>query len=142
MPGDLHILVAEPDAGTRLDAYLRAQDSCPSRSACARLVEAGAVAVNGEVCLSKKYAVAVGDRISVELPEEEALSGAVIHSPFRSIFASKTSTSSSYLSSAVLCAIRRTAMRMAHSRTRSCTIAVSSIWGHCKGRTARHRASP
>lgn len=81
MPGDLHILVAEPDAGTRLDAYLGAQDSCPSRSACARLVEAGAVAVSGEVCLSKKYAVAAGDRISVELPEDDALSGAVIPQP-------------------------------------------------------------
>ncbi len=57
---------------------------------------------------SKKYAVAVGDRISVELPEEEALSGAVIPQPIPLNIASKTSTSSSYLSSAVLCAIRRT----------------------------------
>lgn len=77
MTGDLHILVDELDAGTRLDSFLGGQDPCPSRSACARLIEAGAVAVNGETNLSKKYCVAAGDRISVELPEERAL-GAVI----------------------------------------------------------------
>lgn len=77
MTGDLHILVDELDAGTRLDSFLGGQDPCPSRSACARLIEAGAVAVNGETNLSKKYCVAAGDRISVELPEEREL-GAVI----------------------------------------------------------------
>ena len=70
MAGDLHILVAESDAGTRLDAYLGALDACPSRSACAHLVEAGAVRLNGEVCTSKKRPVQAGDRISVELPEQ------------------------------------------------------------------------
>ena len=34
-----------------------------------KLVEAGAVAINGETCLSKKQQVAEGDRISIELPE-------------------------------------------------------------------------
>ncbi|WP_418739582.1 RluA family pseudouridine synthase [Enorma sp.] len=77
MTGDLHILVDELDAGTRLDSFLGGQDPCPSRSACARLIEAGAVAVNGETNLSKKYCVAAGDRISVELPEERE-PGAVI----------------------------------------------------------------
>lgn len=70
MSGDLHILVDARDAGCRLDAFLGAQEGCPSRSACTKLVESGAVAVNGETCLSKKYAVAAGDRISVEVPEE------------------------------------------------------------------------
>ena len=77
MTGDLHILVDELDAGTRLDSFLGGLDPCPSRSACARLIEAGAVAVNGETNLSKKYCVAAGDRISVELPEERE-PGAVI----------------------------------------------------------------
>ena len=77
MTGDLHILVDELDAGTRLDSFLGGQGPCPSRSACARLIEAGAVAVNGETNLSKKYCVAAGDRISVELPEERE-PGAVI----------------------------------------------------------------
>ena len=66
---DIHILVADDAAGQRLDAYLGANDGCPTRSACAHLIEGGAVAVNGETCLSKKYAVRAGDRISVDLPE-------------------------------------------------------------------------
>lgn len=50
---DIHILVADDAAGQRLDAYLGANDGCPTRSACAHLIEGGAVAVNGETCLSK-----------------------------------------------------------------------------------------
>ena len=66
---DIHILVADDSAGQRLDAFLGTNDGCPTRSACAHLIEGGAVAVNGETCLSKKYAVRAGDRISVDLPE-------------------------------------------------------------------------
>ena len=66
---DIHLLVDADQAGERLDAYLGAQGSCPSRSACARLIEAGAVVLNGETCLSKKQVVSEGDRVSVELPE-------------------------------------------------------------------------
>lgn len=80
MAADLHILVSPEAAGTRLDSYLGAQDSCPSRSACARLIEEGAVAVNGETCLSKKYQVTVGDRISVDLPDPVDV-GVVIPEP-------------------------------------------------------------
>ena len=66
---DVRYLVTSLDAGSRLDAFLGAQDACPSRSACARLVEAGAVDVNGETCYSKKRVLADGDRVEVELPE-------------------------------------------------------------------------
>ena len=66
---DIHILVADDATGQRLDAYLGANDGCPTRSACAHLIEGGAVDVNGETCLSKKYAVRAGDRISVDLLE-------------------------------------------------------------------------
>lgn len=69
MAADLNLLVDACADGERLDAYLGAQPSCPSRSACAHLIEAGAVAVNGGTCLSKKQAIAVGDRVSIELPE-------------------------------------------------------------------------
>lgn len=69
MSVDVHVLVPEEAAGQRLDAFLGAQDSMPSRSACAKLVESGAVIVNGETCLSKKACVSAGDRISVDLPE-------------------------------------------------------------------------
>ena len=57
---DIHILVADDCSGQRLDAFLGANDGCPTRSACAHLIEGGAVAVNGETCLSKKYAVRSG----------------------------------------------------------------------------------
>ena len=65
---DIHILVADDCSGQRLDGFLGANDGCPTRSACAHLIEGGAVIVNGETCLSKKYAVRAGDRISVDLP--------------------------------------------------------------------------
>ena len=70
MSADIRLLVTEEGAGTRLDTFLGAQPGCPSRSACARLVEAGAVAVNGEVCTSKKLVLASGDRVEVELPDD------------------------------------------------------------------------
>lgn len=66
---DVHLLVTSEYEGMRLDAFLGAQESCPTRSACAKLIEAGSVAVNGEDCYSKKYAVSSGDRIEVDLPE-------------------------------------------------------------------------
>lgn len=50
---DIHILVADDCSGQRLDAFLGANDGCPTRSACAHLIEGGAVIVNGETCLSK-----------------------------------------------------------------------------------------
>ncbi|MDY2777004.1 MAG: RluA family pseudouridine synthase [Collinsella sp.] len=70
MTTDMHYLVHSEDAGVRLDAYLGARAGMPSRSACVRLIEGGAVVVNGETCLSKRLTVLEGDRISVELPEE------------------------------------------------------------------------
>lgn len=55
------------DSGLRLDAYC-AQVSELSRSAAARLIEEGAVSVNGRV-EAKKYTVREGDIIEILLPE-------------------------------------------------------------------------
>ncbi|MDN0068286.1 RluA family pseudouridine synthase [Collinsella ihumii] len=66
---DVRYLVTSLDAGGRLDQFLGNQDACPSRSACAKLIESGAVDVNGETCYSKKQVVVEGDRIEVDLPE-------------------------------------------------------------------------
>ncbi|MCF6412698.1 RluA family pseudouridine synthase [Collinsella tanakaei] len=66
---DVRYLVTSLDAGGRLDQFLGNQDACPSRSACAKLIESGAVDVNGETCYSKKQMVVEGDRIEVDLPE-------------------------------------------------------------------------
>ncbi len=65
----LHLIAEAVDAGARLDAYLASQAGCPSRSACARLIEEGAVAVEGERCLAKSHVVRSGERIEVELPD-------------------------------------------------------------------------
>ena len=73
MAEETNLLVTEDQAGYRLDAYLGCQDVCPSRSASAKLIEAGNVTLNGDVCLSKKQIVSAGDRISVDLPEERDL---------------------------------------------------------------------
>ena len=80
MAEELHTTVPADGAGRRLDAYLGSLDACPSRSACAHLIEAGAVSVNGVVVMSKKYAVAEGDRICVDLPEQ-AKPGEVLGEP-------------------------------------------------------------
>ena len=45
-------LVGPEADGTRLDSFLAAQAGCPSRSACARLVEGGAVTINGTLATS------------------------------------------------------------------------------------------
>ena len=70
MAGEARFVVDAADTGMRLDAYLGSREGLPSRSACVKLIEQGAVDLNGEPCLSKKRQVAAGDRILVELPEE------------------------------------------------------------------------
>ena len=66
---DLLFYVAAADAGQRLDAYLGAQAEAPSRSACARLIEEGAVTVNGAACTSKKCQLAEGDLVAMRAPD-------------------------------------------------------------------------
>lgn len=61
--------VSAEDAGKRLDAYV-AEITELSRSAAARLIESGEIAVNGKAC-EKKYQVKDSDVISVDIPEAE-----------------------------------------------------------------------
>ena len=58
------------DSGIRLDAYL-AKSTELSRSAAAKLIESGAVTVNGKT-VEKKYQLREGDGIDLTLPEAEA----------------------------------------------------------------------
>ena len=61
--------VEAQDAGKRLDAFL-AENTDLSRSAAAKLIESGAVTVNGKKT-EKKYPIKEGDEAEVILPEVE-----------------------------------------------------------------------
>ena len=58
------------DAGTRLDQFV-AKATELTRSAAARLIEEGAVTVNGKT-VAKNYKVTAGDAVEITLPEPEA----------------------------------------------------------------------
>ncbi|MCH3926875.1 MAG: RluA family pseudouridine synthase [Atopobiaceae bacterium] len=82
MPDRLVGLLVGPEGdGVRIDAFLSAQDGMPSRSACARLIEEGRVTINSTSALSKSERVALGDRVSVELPEPEDEGGPLVPNP-------------------------------------------------------------
>ena len=71
-----------PDAdGQRLDAFLARVEGMPSRSACAKLIEAGAVTINSTLATSKSEAVCLGDRIEATVPEAEAEGGPLAPNP-------------------------------------------------------------
>ncbi len=74
----VNLLVGPESDGMRLDAFLAAADGMPSRSACAKLVESGAVLINTCPPSSKSEKVLLGDRISVELAEEEPAAGGLL----------------------------------------------------------------
>ena len=58
------------DAGQRLDTLVGQADEIVSRTAAARLIDAGMVRVNGEP-VSKKHVVRAGEQVSVEIPPPE-----------------------------------------------------------------------
>lgn len=57
----------------RIDAFLSSETDELSRSSIQRLIEEGAVTVNGAVCDSKKYKVREGDKIEIAIPEPKQL---------------------------------------------------------------------
>ena len=74
-------LVGPEADGSRLDSFLAVQEGCPSRSACARLVEGGAVTINGTLATSKSERVLLGDRVQAEVPEPEPAPGQLPPNP-------------------------------------------------------------
>jgi 23S rRNA pseudouridine1911/1915/1917 synthase len=60
-------------ASDRLDRYLAERLPDLSRSRLQKLIEDGYIQVNQQVCTSKKVAVQVGDRITVEMPAIQPL---------------------------------------------------------------------
>lgn len=77
----LSALVGPESDGSRLDVFLASLEGCPSRSACARLIEEGAVTINLTAATSKSERVMLGDRVQVTLPEEESVSGVLRPNP-------------------------------------------------------------
>lgn len=63
-------VVEEEYSEKRLDAYLSMVLSDYSRSYIQKLVEGELVSLKGEVCKVKKTKVALGDRVSIKIPEE------------------------------------------------------------------------
>lgn len=64
-------LVTDADQGTRLDAFVASIGVVSSRSAAVRLIEEGLVLVNGEP-EAKRRALRAGDRVEVDVPDEDA----------------------------------------------------------------------
>ena len=67
----VNALVGPPEDGMRLDAFLSTVEGCPSRSACVRLIASERVCINGTLATEKSERVLLGDRVTVELPQEE-----------------------------------------------------------------------
>lgn len=68
--------------GERLDSFLASQDNMPSRSACAKLIESGAVTINSTHADSKSEKVCLGDRIQAEVEEPEEVGGPLVPNPY------------------------------------------------------------
>lgn len=74
--------LVEPEAdGQRLDAFLASLSDSPSRSACAKLIEAGEVSINGTQATSKAERVVLGDRVELCLVADEPATGKLMPNP-------------------------------------------------------------
>lgn len=62
-------LIADaPDRGRRLDLFLAVSGNSLSRSQAQKLIEEGAVLLNGSPCTRKNYRLQPGDRVSLSVP--------------------------------------------------------------------------
>jgi 23S rRNA pseudouridine1911/1915/1917 synthase len=83
--GEDELIAAGEDAGLRLDAFLAARRAAPSRAAAQRLIEAGAVTVDGRP-RPKNHRISRGERISVGAPEEPEAAAAPAVSDLRIVY--------------------------------------------------------
>ncbi|MEF9921850.1 MAG: RluA family pseudouridine synthase [Anaerovoracaceae bacterium] len=67
------IYIEDKYEGTRIDLVLSLALSETSRSFIQKLFEKNMIAVNGEVCKSKKYKVVSGDKVEIQIPEPTEL---------------------------------------------------------------------
>ena len=78
----VNLLVGPESDGMRLDAFLASAPDMPSRSACARLVEEGAVTINETPATSKSERVLLGDRVRALVGEEQPQGGPLAPNPY------------------------------------------------------------
>ena len=78
----VNLLVGPESDGMRLDAFLATGPDMPSRSACARLVEDGAVTINETPATSKSEKVLLGDRVRATVDEPEPAGGLLVPNPY------------------------------------------------------------
>lgn len=83
--GPRELTAADEDAGLRLDAFLAAGGAAPSRAAAQRLIERGAVTVDG-AARPKSHRIAPGERVEVEHGEEARAEAAAEPVPFEILF--------------------------------------------------------
>jgi len=79
------LIAAAEDAGLRLDAFLAARGAAPSRAAAQRLIEDGAVTVNGQP-RPKNHRIAEGERIAVEASAAEPATDTPERVPFEIVY--------------------------------------------------------
>jgi 23S rRNA pseudouridine1911/1915/1917 synthase len=75
------LIAGSEDAGLRLDAFLAARGAAPSRAAGQRLIERGAVTVDGQA-RPKNHRIAEGERVAVEAAAPDAKAEAPQTVPF------------------------------------------------------------
>ena len=68
----VELIAAGEDAGLRLDAFLAARGATPSRAAAQRIIEAGAVSVDGRT-RPKNHRVAAGERVALSAIAEASV---------------------------------------------------------------------
>ena len=77
----VNLLVGPASDGMRLDAFHATGEGMPSRSACARLVEGGAVTINETPATSKSEKVLLGDRVRATVDEPDDAGGLLRPNP-------------------------------------------------------------
>ncbi len=70
---EIRLITGIDASGERIDAFLSSAAEGMSRNGIQKLIEEGAVTVNGDVCDSKKYKVREGDEIVIAVPEPKRL---------------------------------------------------------------------
>ena len=80
-----NLIVTAQESGERIDALLARQDPVRSRSAAAKLLEAGLVTLNGAP-VRKNYRTAAGDRFTVALPDPAPARALAQHIPLDVVY--------------------------------------------------------